>query len=558
MTSENWIEIRAGIGGQPTLAEDRSALAALEPLRFHPRAIAAIGSQSKREVFGAGPARAASKSYIRGVRLSPWSKSQLLIDCEMHESAALTAVKVLPPSGSRRQRSLHALIPSTCSRQALLRLSFDFYWQVILPFTPLVLLFLDDIGDDELVIELLAGWVKKSVASPALSPPRLILVHSNENDRIPEFLLQLRLRLTAVVSRQVARHASPEAEAMPQCETAFESIELLPAAAVSLPLVDSYVEEAFSYREKAGFAFSAEHLKNLLETAVDLFCCGHGRQLDLYHAARLPNPSYKGLGSHIARFMYISSHLAIDREEVIASALDFNAHPPKMHRAWATFFLIHVMLTITADFQPGHEFDKLYLTTVAKLDKSESHGRFTTRIRRRYIELASERQGGSSARLHVELLAQFRSAWRDCNSHETCLVCLAQRPSHPLSCGHTLCDPCVIVCGTNSTASNWNVQVETCPLCNISNDKSTSLRPPTAGIRVLAIEGSLFCRLTLWQFLRDLQYYIGIPLPIYKQFDLVFGTGIGKGFFCYNKRRSNVFGRFILCTHSFLGTMGPQ
>ncbi|KAM3562083.1 hypothetical protein ARSEF4850_002931 [Beauveria asiatica] len=334
MAFENWIEIRAGKGGQPTLVEDRSALAALEPLRFHPRAIAAIGSQSKRVLFGENITRAASKSHIQGVRLSPWSKSQLLIDCEMHESATLTGVKVLPPTGSRRQRSLHALISPTHSHQALLRLSFDFYWQVILPFTPLVLLFLDDIGDDDLVIELLAGWVKKSVASPVLSPPRLIIVHGNENDHIPDFLSQLRLRLAAVVSRRVAPRASPEADTTtPRCETAFESIELLPAAAVSLPLVDAYVEEAFSYREKSGFAFNAEHLKNLLETAVDLFCAGHGRQLDLYHAARLPNPSYKGLESHVAHFIHISSHLAIDREEVIASALDFNAHPPKMHCA---------------------------------------------------------------------------------------------------------------------------------------------------------------------------------------------------------------------------------
>lgn len=60
MTSENWIEIRAGIGGQPTLVEDRSALAALELLRFHPRAIAAIGSQSKREIFGEDLTRVAS------------------------------------------------------------------------------------------------------------------------------------------------------------------------------------------------------------------------------------------------------------------------------------------------------------------------------------------------------------------------------------------------------------------------------------------------------------------------------------------------------------------
>lgn len=336
MTNGNWVEVRAGIGGQPTLVEDRSAFAALESLRFHPRAIAAIGSQSKRQIFGDN--RAGEISDVPGVSISPGSKSQLLIDCELHGSVTLATVNVAPPSGRRRQCSLNALISPTYSQQALLDLFFNFYWQVILPFTPLVILFLDDIGDDDLVIELLAGWMKKSIISPVLSPPRLILVHNNQNTRISDFLSQLQLRLAAVVSRRRVAPAGLAADTTLRCETAFDSIELLPAAAVSPGLVDTYVEEAFSYREKAGFAFSAEHLINLLQTAVDRFCAGHGQQLDLYHATRLANPSYKSLQPHVAHFLDISTGLDIDHEEVIASALDFDAHPPKMHCAWATLF----------------------------------------------------------------------------------------------------------------------------------------------------------------------------------------------------------------------------
>ncbi len=204
---------------------------------------------------------------------------------------------------------------------------------MIFPFTPLVLLFLDDIGDDDLVIELLVGWVKKSIISPAVSPPRLIIVHKKQEIHISEFLSQLRLRLAAVVSRRAAPRVCFEADALPQCEIAFACIELLPAETVTLRLVDMYVEESFSYREKAGFAFSAEHLRNLLETAVGLFCAGYSRQLDLYHAARLKNPSYKSLQSYIAYFIDITSNLAIDHEEVIASALDFDAYPLRMYYA---------------------------------------------------------------------------------------------------------------------------------------------------------------------------------------------------------------------------------
>ncbi len=127
MVSENWVEIRVGIGGQPTLVEDRSVFAALEHLRFYPRAIAAIGGHLKREMFDNKVIRGEPTSRVQGVSISAWSKSQLLIDCELHASATLAAVNVLPPTGSRRQRSLQALIPPTRSQQALFSLSFEFY-----------------------------------------------------------------------------------------------------------------------------------------------------------------------------------------------------------------------------------------------------------------------------------------------------------------------------------------------------------------------------------------------------------------------------------------------
>lgn len=145
--------------------------------------------------------------------------------------------------------------------------------------------------------------------------------------------MQLRLRLVAVVSRRITPCASPKANTTPWCKIAFKSIKLLPATAVLLPLVNAYIKEAFSYYKKASFTFNAEHLKNLLKTTVNLFCASYGWQLNLYYAAHLLNLSYKGLESHVAHFMYISSYLTINREEVITSALDFNAHPPKIYYA---------------------------------------------------------------------------------------------------------------------------------------------------------------------------------------------------------------------------------
>lgn len=113
------------MGGQPTLVEDHSALTVLDSLRFQPRAIAVIGGRSKREIFG--DKSVGSITRIQGIQISRWSKSQLLINCKLHECTALSNLNVLPPSGSRRQHSLGSLISLPNLSQALLSLSFNFY-----------------------------------------------------------------------------------------------------------------------------------------------------------------------------------------------------------------------------------------------------------------------------------------------------------------------------------------------------------------------------------------------------------------------------------------------
>jgi hypothetical protein len=48
--------------------------------------------------------------------------------------------------------------------------------------------------------------------------------------------------------------------------------------------------------------------------------------------------------------------------------------------------------------------------------------------------------------------------------------------------------------------------------------------PPTAGIRVLTLGGGGVCGLTTLEFLRHLQYKIGLPYPVQETFDVAFGT----------------------------------
>ncbi len=333
MAPNNWIELRSGMGGQPVLVENRHAYTAFDAPRFPPRVLVAIGGQSNCKMFNNSPIpQISTQAHIPGIRIQPWHSSQVLIDCELHTLSNLRPVKVLPSMGYRQERSLQALVPPTRSHQSFAKVAFDFYWQVLIPFTTTVLLFLDDLEDHDSTIEMLGSWVKRSILEPVLSPPRVFLLYTHRTKDVSEFMGRLRLRLVAFATSSGAVKNASDADIIQQCDTAFERIQLLPLALMTPDCLYSCVEEAFSFRERAGFAFKAEHLRDLLENAVGHFCDGLGRQPDLYRGSRHANPLREDLGEHIRNFLEASQDLLINHVDVIASALDFDAHPPQMHR----------------------------------------------------------------------------------------------------------------------------------------------------------------------------------------------------------------------------------
>ncbi len=52
--------------------------------------------------------------------------------------------------------------------------------------------------------------------------------------------------------------------------------------------------------------------------------------------------------------------------------------------------------------------------------------------------------------------------------------------------------------------------------------------PPTAGLRLLTFDGGGVRGLATLQYLQCLQEEIGLPYPVQENFDVVFGTSIGK------------------------------
>ena len=125
---------------------------------------------------------------------------------------------------------------------------------------------------------------------------------------------------------------------------------------------------------------------------------------------------------------------------------------------------------------------------------------------------------------HRLFISQFRAIWAKMLIHDTCLTCLARRPENFLSCGHSLCDPCTIIHGSASCSEPWNISLRTCPLCNVPNIFNFVLKPYTAGIRGLTLNGGSSREALI---LQALETELQLPMPIREHFDIANGAGNG-------------------------------
>jgi hypothetical protein len=103
-------------------------------------------------------------------------------------------------------------------------------------------------------------------------------------------------------------------------------------------------------------------------------------------------------------------------------------------------------------------------------------------------------------------------------SPSSCLACLANVPSNALTCGHRLCDVCIL-------RQPRPDLLRKCPFCAQANDVSFHPKPTAAGVRVLRLGGGLKDARETGLILKELRYYVCGPLRCH--FDLVLCSGIG-------------------------------
>jgi len=162
-------------------------------------------------------------------------------------------------------------------------------------------------------------------------------------------------------------------------------------------------------------------------------------------------------------------------------------------------------------------------------DNKVSFSEFEAAVENRFCEQVTQntRDGKESAMTHKVVLSQFRKAWLKLYSHTTCFSCFARKCENTLSCRHSLCDTCIIIYGLTEPNDPWKFTLPACPLCDIPNLINFKLKPYTAGVRCLSLDGGGCRGIIACCFLWHLHRTLGLPVPIQDHFDISVGTSSG-------------------------------
>ena len=132
-----------------------------------------------------------------------------------------------------------------------------------------------------------------------------------------------------------------------------------------------------------------------------------------------------------------------------------------------------------------------------------------------------------SAAAHRAVLAQFSSHWKSIYNYKSCFACTVRGAENTLSCRHSLCDPCVMIHRRTTPLDDpWKFTLDKCPLCQGPNTIKFTIKPYTAGIRGLSIDGASGDDIA--HFLTALQDKLRLTFSTLQEyFDIVVGAGSG-------------------------------
>lgn len=155
-------------------------------------------------------------------------------------------------------------------------------------------------------------------------------------------------------------------------------------------------------------------------------------------------------------------------------------------------------------------------------------------IKAHFQQFISElkKQRSTSAEYHRLILTEHRIFAASLPNDLVCLVCLKRKPEKYLPCGHSTCEACVEIFGKSIVSAPYTYRLDECLICGCTSGLELHIKPPTAGIRLLSIDGGgvrgVLPLKALAQLEKTLGESIGFTYPIQDNFDLAIGTSSGN------------------------------
>ncbi|KAK5997515.1 hypothetical protein PT974_02878 [Cladobotryum mycophilum] len=504
MAHHTLLQLRAGGSGLqgPYLQENLAPYKILDQMDIQkPTVIMAVGGQVKRNFLSLFPIGYPTEKYT--ISLTPWPNQhrRLLLDCELHLQPDDGMSRIL--GGPQPGHYTYHLLKDSAHRAA--SIAHYIYTNILPGFCDLVLLFVPDIGGYKGAINYLLHWMQTAMAKGCSTRANVVLVFGGD-DAIEEDAV--RFELTSVMLCQL-RKSEPQA---PHTFAKIKQIshECFAISAVNLEdlhrLLCSKIAVGAAHRAKLGLDFSAVHWKALLRSAIAHHISQPSLPFNMVTAARVSYPLPTRMEDHLADFLQVCTDQPLNCTRVIASALVMDAFPPNMH---------------AHSLPARRRVQNAVYEANTNLRTEDRPPNLTQEVEREFKLIATGNTKDSAPR-HIQTLQSHK--WLSTvYTSVTCSICLIRNPFFTLNCQHRLCNSCVTLHGQEFEP--WRFRLPTCPLCRIRNGIVFSVKPPTAGLRVLDISG-IDAKHT-WQFLKHLQGLISLnSMPFREHFDSVFGTDL--------------------------------
>lgn len=110
-------------------------------------------------------------------------------------------------------------------------------------------------------------------------------------------------------------------------------------------------------------------------------------------------------------------------------------------------------------------------------------------------------------------------------SNRTCMYCLRRAPEQALTCGHSACPSCVSIFGAELQGRHSRMSLRC--LYDDGGLLTVDLKPKTAGVRLLGIDGGGSKGVTPLEFMLKLQEAL-LDCPLHEMIDLACGSSSGE------------------------------